>query len=107
LAMKTLNEHSDNRRSEDRRTVERLQNAVSQTQQSIGQTLAVIHETQRLIGLAEKIGYPVISNMSRDLGGGQALNPATRRGDGAQCAAHRPFHHKRKGPTRRPSVARY
>ena len=58
--MKTLDKHSDNRRSEDRRTVERLQHAVSQTQQSIVQTQAVIYETQRLIGLLEKMARPVI-----------------------------------------------
>jgi hypothetical protein len=40
--------------------VERLQNAISETQQSIVQTQAVIYETQRLIGLVEKIGRPVI-----------------------------------------------
>ena len=58
--MKTLDEHSDNKRSEDRRAVERLKNAVSQTRQCIVETQAVIHEAQRLIGLAEKIGRPVI-----------------------------------------------
>jgi hypothetical protein len=58
--MKTPDEHSDNKRSEDRRMVERLQNAVSETRQSIVQTQAVIHEARRLIGLAEKIGRPVI-----------------------------------------------
>jgi hypothetical protein len=60
--MKTPNEHSENGWSEDRRIVERLQNAVSETQQSIAQTQAVIHETHRLVGLVEKIGCPVISN---------------------------------------------
>jgi hypothetical protein len=58
--MKTLDEHSDNQQSEDRHTIERLQNAVLQTRQTILQTQAVIHEAQRLIGLAEKIGRPVI-----------------------------------------------
>jgi hypothetical protein len=58
--MKTLDEHSGDRWSEDRRTVERLQNAVSEAQQSIVRTQAVINEAQRLIGLAEKIGRPVI-----------------------------------------------
>jgi hypothetical protein len=58
--MKTLDEHSDNKRSEDRRIVERLQNSVSQTQQAIVQTQAVIDEAQRLIRLAKKIGRPVI-----------------------------------------------
>ena len=58
--MKTLDEHSDNKRSEDRRAVERLKNAVSQTRQCIVETQAVIHEAQRLIGLAEKIGRPPI-----------------------------------------------
>ena len=60
LAMKTLDELSDNQQSEDRHTVERLQNAVLQTRQTILQTQAVIHEALRLIGLAEKIGRPVI-----------------------------------------------
>ena len=78
--MKTLDKHSDNRRSEDRRTVERLQHAVSQTQQSIVQTQAVIYETQRLIGLAEKIGYPVISNMSWDPERQPSSSPTTRPG---------------------------
>jgi len=54
--MKTLDEHSDNQRSEDRRIVERLQNAVSLTRQTIVRTQAVIHEAQRLVGLADKIG---------------------------------------------------
>ena len=58
LALKTLDEHSDNRRSEDRLIVERLQNAVSQTRQTIVRTRTVIHEARRLIGLAEKIGRP-------------------------------------------------
>jgi hypothetical protein len=40
--------------------VERLQNAVSQTRQCIVETQAVIHEAQRLFGLAEKIGRPAI-----------------------------------------------
>jgi hypothetical protein len=40
--------------------VERLQNAVSETRQAIVQTQAVIHEARRLIGLADKIGGPVI-----------------------------------------------
>jgi hypothetical protein len=35
LAMKTMDEHSDNEQSEDRLIVERLQNAVSQTRQCI------------------------------------------------------------------------
>jgi hypothetical protein len=52
LTMKTLDEPSDNKRSKDRRIVERLQNAVSETQQSIVQTQAVIHEVRRLVGLA-------------------------------------------------------
>jgi hypothetical protein len=59
--MNTRDEHSDNnRQSEHRRTVERLRNAASQMQQSIVQTLAVIGETQRLIGLLEKMDHPVI-----------------------------------------------
>ena len=58
--MKTPDEHSDNKWSEDRRIVERLQNAVSQTRQSIVHTQAAIHEAQHLIGLAKKIGGPVI-----------------------------------------------
>jgi hypothetical protein len=44
LAMKTPDEHSDNKWSEDRRIVEWLQNAVSETRQAIVQTQAVIHE---------------------------------------------------------------
>jgi hypothetical protein len=52
LTMKTLDEPSDDKRSEDRRIVERLQNAVSETRQSIVQTQAVIHEARRLVGLA-------------------------------------------------------
>jgi FixJ family two-component response regulator len=60
----TRNEYSDNdRQSEDRRTVERLRNAVSQMQQAIVQTLAVIDETRRLIGWAEEIVRPVIRVM--------------------------------------------
>ena len=58
--MKTPIEHSNDTRSETRRAIERLQNETSQTQQSIVQTLAVIHETQRLIGLLEKMARPVI-----------------------------------------------
>jgi hypothetical protein len=58
--MKTPIEHSNYTRSETRRAIERLQNETSQTQQSIVQTLAVIHETQRLIGLLEKMARPVI-----------------------------------------------
>jgi hypothetical protein len=46
LTMKTLDEPSDNKRSKDRRIVERLQNAVSETRQSIVQTQAVIHEVR-------------------------------------------------------------
>jgi hypothetical protein len=40
--------------------IERLQNAVSQAQQAIVQTLAVIDETRRLIEAAEEIGRPVV-----------------------------------------------
>jgi hypothetical protein len=59
--MKTLlDERSDNKPSEDRRMVERLQNAVSETQQTIVHTLALIYETRRLIGAAEEIGRPVV-----------------------------------------------
>jgi hypothetical protein len=80
--MKTLDEPSDNKWSEDRRIVERLRNAVSETRQSIVQTQAVIHEARRLVGLAEKIGRPVIRDdlmpLPSPLGaflrcGGQAL----------------------------------
>jgi hypothetical protein len=60
LAMETLNENSDGRQSEPRRHVERLRKVASQTQQSIVQTLAVIDETRRLIGLLEKMDHPVI-----------------------------------------------
>ena len=60
FAMKTLDEHSDNKRSEVRRAVERLQNAASQMQLSIAQTQVVIREAERLIELAEKMGRPVI-----------------------------------------------
>jgi hypothetical protein len=42
--MKTQDEHSDNKWSEDRRFVERLQNPVSETRQAIVQTQAVIDE---------------------------------------------------------------
>jgi hypothetical protein len=58
--MKTLDEHSDNKRSEDRRMVERLQNAVSETKQTIVHTQAVIDETRRLIGLLEKMDQPAV-----------------------------------------------
>jgi hypothetical protein len=60
--MKTAEEHSANQRSEDRRMVERLQNAVSETQQTIVHTLAVIDETRRLLGLLEEMNYPAISH---------------------------------------------
>jgi FixJ family two-component response regulator len=57
----TRNEYSDNDElSEDRRAVRRLWNAVSQMQQAIVQTLAVIDETRRLIGWTEEIVRPVI-----------------------------------------------
>jgi hypothetical protein len=56
--MKTLN--SSDIRSETRRAIELLRNETSQTQQSIVQTLAVINETQRLIGLLEKMNRAVI-----------------------------------------------
>ena len=56
--MKTLN--SNDIRSETRRAIELLRNETSQTQQSIVQTLAVINETQRLIGLLEKMNRAVI-----------------------------------------------
>jgi hypothetical protein len=58
--MKTRDEHSDNKRWEDRRIVERLQKAVSETRQTIVHTLAVIDETQRLLGLLEKMDHPAI-----------------------------------------------
>jgi hypothetical protein len=56
----TTHRPDDNRQTLDRGAVQRLQDAVSQTRQSIVQTQAVIHEALHLIELAKKIGQPAI-----------------------------------------------
>jgi hypothetical protein len=87
FAMKTLDEHSDNKRSEDGRAVERLQNAVSQMRQFSCPNATVIHEAQRLITLAEKSAVQLFATTDavawagarirrRDEGGG--LSPRLR-----------------------------